>query len=96
MEAMFGGKPADAAVAPGGAAAGGAVSAEYNLGMLYQNGLGGQPDFVRAVEHFERGANARDPKAMLALEKILDCVLSWVCTSSPMTTSQSVLLMVVL
>ena len=26
--------------------------------------------------------------AMLAPEKILDCVLSWVCTSSPMTTSQ--------
>ena len=39
---------------------------------------------------------ADTPKAMLAPEKILDCVLSWVCTSSPMTTSQSVLLMLAL
>src|SRR5690606_9298263 len=35
------------------------------------------------------------PKAVLAAEKILLLVFSWACTSSPMTTSQSVLLMLV-
>ncbi len=47
----------------------------------------------RAISTLQACTLGSAPKAMLAPEKILDCVLSWVCTSSPMTTSQSVLLM---
>jgi hypothetical protein len=47
----------------------------------------------RAMSTAQAWALGSAPKAVLAPEKILDCVLSWVWISSPMTTSQSVLLM---
>jgi len=49
------------------AAAQGSTEAEYNLGLLFQSGYTGQPDYIQAIEHFQNGANAKDGPSMLAL-----------------------------
>ncbi|MDQ7249316.1 tetratricopeptide repeat protein [Dongia sedimenti] len=52
------------------AAAQGSTEAEYNLGLLFQAGYTGQPDYLRAMEHFQAGANAKDGPSMLALGQL--------------------------
>jgi TPR repeat protein len=52
------------------AAAQGSTEAEYNLGLLFQAGYTGQPDYIQAMEHFQNGANAKDGPSMLALGQL--------------------------
>src|SRR3954471_9041049 len=52
------------------AAAQGSTEAEYNLGLLFQAGYTGQPDYLQAMEHFQAGANAKDGPSMLALGQL--------------------------
>ena len=52
------------------AAAQGSIEAEYNLGLLFQAGYTGQPDYIQAMEHFQTAANAKDGPSMLALGQL--------------------------
>ncbi len=52
------------------AAAQGSVEAEYNLGLLFQAGYTGQPDYLQALGHFQTAANAKDGPSMLALGQL--------------------------
>lgn len=52
------------------AAAQGSIEAEYNLGLLYQAGYTGQPDYIQAMDHFQTAANAKDGPSMLALGQL--------------------------
>jgi TPR repeat protein len=52
------------------AAAQGSIEAEYNLGLLFQAGYTGQPDYIQAMDHFQTAANAKDGPSMLALGQL--------------------------
>ncbi|GAB2177987.1 tetratricopeptide repeat protein [Dongia sp. agr-C8] len=52
------------------AAAQGSTEAEYNLGLLFQAGYTGQPDYIQAMDHFQTAANAKDGPSMLALGQL--------------------------
>lgn len=52
------------------AAAQGSTEAEYNLGLLFQAGYTGQPDYLQAMDHFRTAANAKDGPSMLALGQL--------------------------
>jgi TPR repeat protein len=52
------------------AAAVGSTEAEYNLGLLFQAGYTGQPDYIQAIDHFQTAANAKDGPSMLALGQL--------------------------
>jgi TPR repeat protein len=52
------------------AAAQGSIEAEYNLGLLFQAGYTGQPDYLQAMDHFRTAANAKDGPSMLAMGQL--------------------------
>jgi TPR repeat protein len=45
----------------------GSATAAFNLGLLYQAGYLGEPDYLRAAESYNLGANRKDAQSMAAL-----------------------------